>query len=455
MTAIKRTPFFTINEILMRQVHIAPLVFFRVLFGAMMFLSIVRFALKGWIYDLYIQPVFYFQYYGFEWVKPLGAVGMYAIFIAMAVAALCIMLGLFYRFAAVLFFALFTYVELIDKTNYLNHYYFVSIIAFLMILLPAGNYFSVDAKRHPTKEITHIPAVFIDVLKLQLGLVYLFAGIAKLNAYWLFEAMPLRIWLQPHTSMPVIGFLMDKIWVAYLFSWFGVIYDLSIPFLLLFKKTRGVAYFLVVVFHVCTALLFQIGMFPYIMIVCTLLFFSENFHMQAIEVIKKVFKLNNISTAPKTYTFKPVIKQGLLAVFIVHFVIQVFLPFRYLLYPGNLFWTEQGYRFSWRVMLMEKAGKAFFYITDAQTGRQSEAMMNNYLTPNQEKMMATQPDMILQYAAFLKQKYEEQGVQSPEVRAECYVTLNGRGSQLFIDPTIDLTKEKDSFKPKKWILPFK
>jgi hypothetical protein len=82
-------------------------------------------------------------------------------------------------------------------------------------------------------------------------------------------------------------------------------------------------------------------------------------------------------------------------------------------------------------------------------------MMNNYLTPNQEKMMATQPDMILQYAHFLKEKYKEQGIKDPEIRTECYVTLNGSGSRLFIDPATDLGKEYDSFKSKKWILPFK
>jgi len=47
-------------------------------------------------------------------------------------------------------------------------------------------------------------------------------------------------------------------------------------------------------------------------------------------------------------------------ILIPFFVIQIFFPWRYLLYPGELFWTEQGYRFSWRVMLMEKAGNSNF-----------------------------------------------------------------------------------------------
>lgn len=447
----------TIKEKLTEQVHIAPLVLFRVLFGAMMLGSIVRFMLKGWIFELYIKPTFYFTYYGFEWVKPLGEIGMYVLFIVMALAALMLMLGFMYRFSAILFFIIFTYVELIDKSNYLNHYYFVSIVSFLLILLPAGRYFSMDVYFNPSKRITHIPRWFITIIQLQLGLVYFFAGVAKLNPDWLFNAQPLRIWLQPHTNIPIIGFLMDKLWVAYFFSWFGAIYDLSIPFMLVFKRTRIIAYFLVIVFHIMTAILFQIGMFPYIMIISTLIFFSEKFHVKVIEMLSKglfLIKVNSTQITNKHYQFKPFIQQILLIILLTHFTIQILMPFRYLLYPGKLFWTEQGYRFSWRVMLMEKAGKAFFYVTEKNTQQSGEVMVNDYLTANQEKMMATQPDMILQYAHFLKKKYREKGIKNPEIRVECYVTLNGSGSRLFINKNVDLTTIEESFRNKWWIITF-
>lgn len=437
---------------------IAPLAVFRILFGGMMLASIIRFTLNGWIYKLYIKPVFYFSYYGFEWVKPLGDPGMYVLFFIMGLSALFLMLGLFYRFAAIVFFITFTYAELIDKTNYLNHYYFVSIIAFLLIFIPAGSYFSIDTLRNATKRITHIPRVFITVLQLQLGIVYFYAGLAKLNSDWLLEAMPLRIWLPAHTDLPLIGPLLDKRWIAYFFSWFGALYDLSIPFLLMFRKTRALAYVCVVAFHLMTFFLFQIGMFPFIMIICTLIFFPENVHKRIIISIQKITGASKFQTTllpDKTYTFVPLSKRLLMSLCIIHFVVQLLIPFRFVVYPGKLFWTEQGYRFSWRVMLMEKAGKAFFYVTDPVTKRSGETMMDNDLTVNQEKMMATQPDMILQYAHYLKQKYQKQGIANPEIRVECYVTLNGSGSRLFIDKTVDLTKKQESFKSKNWILPFK
>ena len=99
-----------------------------------------------------------------------------------------------------------------------------------------------------------IPVWSINLLKLQLGIVYFFAGIAKLNYDWLIKAMPLKLWLPAHTSKPIIGFLFKNTAVAYVFSWFGALYDLLIPFLLLSKKTRSLAYVAVIVFS-CADLL--------------------------------------------------------------------------------------------------------------------------------------------------------------------------------------------------------
>src|ERR1700733_4816910 len=124
--------------------HIAPLVVLRMAFGLVMLFSTVRFMAKGWVHDFYVAPKFYFPFYGFEWVRPLPAFAMYAMFILMAVTSFFIVIGLFYRISIIAFFICFVYTELIDKTYYLNHYYFVSLIAFLLLLAPAHRYFSVD-----------------------------------------------------------------------------------------------------------------------------------------------------------------------------------------------------------------------------------------------------------------------------------------------------------------------
>jgi hypothetical protein len=437
--------------------HIAPLAVLRIVFGLVMFISVLRFILKGWVTDFYITPKLYFTFYGFDWIKPLGASGMFLIFGIMLLASLFILAGFFYRISIAVFFILFTYVELIDKTNYLNHYYFISIFAFLMILVPAHRYFSLDILRNPFLKRTAVPAWTINIFKLQLFIIYFYAGLSKVNYDWLIDAMPLRIWLPAHDNLPLIGPLLAEEWVAYLFSWFGMFYDLTIVFFLLNTKTRNIAYFFVIIFHLLTAWLFSIGMFPYIMILVTLIFYSENFHLRLIRSLRSVFiKIEPDGPEPILYFKISEIKTKLLySLLFLYFVLQLLIPLRYLLYPGKLYWTEDGYRFSWRVMLMEKAGTTFFYVQDSKAGPKSEIKNSDFLTSQQERMMSTQPDMILQYAHFLAEEYKKRGMQYPVITVESYVTLNGSGSRLYIDSSVDLSKQEENLYSKKWVLPFK
>ncbi len=431
----------------------APLALFRILFGVLMAVSLVRFWLKGWIETLYIEPKFHFSYYGFEWVKPLG-IYTYIIFIVCFIASLAVAFGYKYRLAIITFFLSFTYIELMDKTTYLNHYYFISLVGFILIFLPANAYFSVDAKQNKRLAYQKVPQWTIDAIKLMLGIVYFYAGLAKLNSDWLLEATPLKIWLAAKYNMPVIGFLMSKTWFHYAMSWSGALYDLLIPFLLLNRKTRPLAFFMVVVFHVFTSILFPIGMFPYIMIFATLIFFNPSFHHSVLDFISKIFGIkksyfDNRKRFPQGSYHS--LKITILTVF---FIVQILFPWRYLLYPGELFWTEEGYRFSWRVMLMEKAGFNQFKVVDESTGKTYYPVNEEYLTPFQKKQMSFQPDFILEYAHFLGKIYKEKGIENPKVYVDSYVTLNGRISVPFIDPKVDLLKEKDSFKHKTFILPF-
>tara|TARA_B110000438_G_scaffold301639_2_gene357051 strand:- start:1483 stop:2751 length:1269 start_codon:yes stop_codon:yes gene_type:complete len=420
-----------------------------------MFISIIRFWALGWIDKLYIQPHFFFSYYGFEWIKPLGDL-TYVLFFICGLSALFVALGLKYTWAIITFFLSFTYIELMDKTTYLNHYYFVSVLSFLLIFLPAGNYFSWDTFRNSRLSFPQIPQWNIDVIKLLLCIVYLYAGLAKLNPEWLLQGMPLKIWLPTKDDLPMIGFLFRYDWMIYLFAWGGALYDLLVPFLLLNRKTRGLGFMMVVFFHLLTAILFPIGMFPYLMIFSALIFFNHQFHQKIIDILHQVFRIKY----HKTYQIQNSLFQDSLinklkiGFLVLFFLIQIGLPFRHMLYPGNLFWTEEGYRWSWRVMLMEKAGNAQFKIVDNASGSWFYVNNEDFLTSFQEKQMATQPDFILQYAQFLNAHFSQQGMTNLSIFVDCFVALNGRISTRYIDPKFDLTEGYESFAHKSWILPF-
>lgn len=445
-----------LKSYLSKTTNAAPLAVFRVFFGIMMCFSLLRFWYHGWIEKLYIAPKFHFKYYYFEWVRSLGDY-TYLLFVICGLSAILVTLGLKYRLAIIVFFLSFTYIELIDKTTYLNHYYFISVLSFLMIFLPANAKFSIDNVRRK-KSYNEIPNWTIDSIKLLLGIVYFYAGIAKLNSDWLFRAMPLKIWLPSKYDLPFIGNnVMQQDWFHYAMSWSGMLYDLAIPFLLLYKRTRRFAFVLVVIFHVFTRVLFSIGMFPYIMIIATLIFFDASVHEKIIVLMKRLLKpfrrTLKIPRPFQTYQFSS--RTFLLPIIVVFFAFQVLFPFRYALYENELFWTEEGYRLSWRVMLMEKAGMTTFKIANSKTGQYFYVDNTDFLTAFQEKQMSFQPDFILEYAHFLGNHFKAQGHENIQVFADSYVALNGRLSQPFVDSKIDLYQEKESFKPKNWILPFK
>ena len=451
------------NHLTKNFVSIYPLVVFRIFFGVILFTSTLRFILKGWVYDLYLKPTYFFTYKGFDWIKPVGENFIYGAFALLLVFSLLISLGLFYRFSAVMFFLVFTYIELIDKTNYLNHYYFISLMSFIMIFLPANKFLSIDNLLGITKEKRFIEAWKINVIKLQVGIVYFFAGIAKLNYHWLIEAQPLSNWLKHQSDFPIIGNLFLNDYTAYIFSWSGALFDLLIFFILINIKYRIYGYLFVVVFHILTSIMFPIGVFPLVMIFTTLIFFSDEFHEKLLSFVNKNKFLkkyqNEIINSKKE---KNLLIKLLLTVF---FILQLILPLRFLLYPGKLFWTEQGYRFSWRVMLIEKAGYAQFFIHEPKMNRKMLIENQDYLTPQQEKMMATQPDMILQFAHFLSSEFKDSTInesngeiiylgENPKITAKVKVSLFNKGSKDFINSNVNLSNIKRGLKHKEWILKY-
>jgi hypothetical protein len=447
------------GKFLFRPVNSAPLVIFRIIFGALLLFGALRFISKGWVADLYIDPQFHFTYLGFDWVKPLPGNWMYLPFVGMVFASVGIILGAFYRFSAALFFILFTYVELLDKTYYLNHYYFVSLVAFLLIFLPAHSSLSLDARRNPGIASLTVPNWTIWILRFQLGVVYVYAGLAKINPDWLFEAQPLRTWLQAYRDLPLVGSWFASSFLAFAFSWFGCVYDLTIPFFLSNSKTRRFAYAAVVVFHVVTWLLFPIGVFPWVMIFSTLIFFPAGFHQKLILRIRNVLNIRENLVKRSFQKRRSLVKSLLIA----YIVFQLLVPLRFLLYPGSIFWSEEGFRFSWRVMLMHKEGLATFYVKDRETGGEIEIDNRMFLTESQTDQMATQPDFLLQYASYLHQRYKDTvlvfsgkkvHLQNPGIHAESYVSLNGRPSRKFLDKKHDLTQIHYNFAARKWLEPY-
>src|SRR5262249_49582943 len=339
----------TLRDLVARPVDAASLAAFRILFGVVMAASAIRFIALGWVDEFYVRPPFHFTWELAPWVRPLPPPLMYGLFAALAVLACGIAAGAAYRVCAALFFVGFTYVELIDKTTYLNHYSLVSLLSALLIVVPADRLWSVDAwRRGSAAAPAVVPSWTVNVLRFQLAVVYVFAGLAKINRDWLIDAEPLRIWLAARSDLPLVGPLLAQPWVAYAFSWSGAIFDLTIVSFLVRARTRPCAYAAVAVFHVLTAILFPIGMFPWIVIVATSIFFAPDWPRRLL----RVPAARTLSTMPDRFT----VPRLTLAALALYAAAQIAVPLRAYWPATDPEWTYRGFNFAWRVMLVEKAG---------------------------------------------------------------------------------------------------
>jgi hypothetical protein len=446
-------------ERLLAPRDIAALALFRVAFGLMVAVSAARFLAYGWVQEFFVRPKFHFTYWGFGWVPALPAPWIHVVFGVLGVLGLCVAVGLYYRVAIALLFVTFTYVQLVDVTTYLNHYYLVSLLAGLLCFVPAHRAFSVDAWRNPSLRRDWLPAWCTYLLRFQVGVVYVFAGLAKLTTDWLVHAQPLQIWLSARTGLPLVGAVLDQPWVAYGAAWSGFLFDTTIVAFLLVRRLRPFAYAVVLGFHAATWALFPIGMFPVIMVTAALVFFDPSWPRWLVARLRRVFKREAHPPEPREPVSTPVLASPggkarfALGVAVAYGILQIALPLRTHFYGGNVLWHEQGMRFSWRVMAREKNGSVTFVVRSPATGKEWHVPPRQYLTPLQEREMSVQPDLILQLARRIAHDFEAEGKGPVEVHADARASLNGRPAELLVDPDVDLAGQEDGFAPKSWILP--
>lgn len=431
-------------EQLFASIDIAPLVWFRVVFGGLMLTEVARYLAYGWVDRYFVAPSFLFKYYGFEWVTPWPGHGMTIHFIILGVLACGIITGAFYRFCAPLFFIGFTYVFLLDQARYLNHFYLVCLYSFLLAVVPAHRAFSIDSWRRPNLRLDIAPAWSLWILRAQIGFVYLFGGIAKLNSDWL-RGEPVRSWLARRADYPLVGPWLEQEAAVWLLAYGGLIFDLMIVPLLLWRRTRAAAFALAIGFNFINALLFQLGIFPWLTLAATLLLFSERVPRPWQDALSSPLR----PAAPASRRHR----TWIVALLTAWSFLQIVVPLRHWLYPGDVMWTEEGHRFSWRMMLRQKEGTLQLHAHDPDRDATWTVPLESYITPRQRAEAARRPDMILQLGHEVANRLRERGHPRIEIRAESLVSLNGRPPQLLVDPRVDLAAQSRSLMPANWIMP--
>jgi vitamin K-dependent gamma-carboxylase len=422
-----------------RPVDIASLAAFRIIFGVVMLAGILRLFTTGWISTMYGEPSWFFTYPGFGWVRPWSVAGMYVHYAVLAVLCIAIVVGWQYRIAIVVFTLGFTYTQLVDVTNYLNHHYLVVLLGALLSFMPANAAWSLDARRDRSIARSEVPAWIVWLLRFQVGLVYVFAGLAKAKSDWLGAGQPLNLWLGARTDTPLVGAFFDEPQVAMLMSWAGFLFDTTIVAWLSWRRTRVAAYVALIVFHGLTGYLFNIGMFPLIMTSCALIFFPPSWPRRFVRAKHAVIEA------------RPLRAPRWIAVLVaVHVIVQIVLPLRHHVYPGDVLWNEDGMRFAWHVMIREKHG-SLMYEARFANGKRLEVPPHDYVTARQEREAAGQPDLILSLARHIGDHLRAKGYRDFTLHAITWVSLNGRAPTRMIDPTVDLLSVTD-VGPRDWVL---
>jgi vitamin K-dependent gamma-carboxylase len=469
-----------------RPVSVAGVAFFRVAFGTILFAEVVRYFANNWVQETFIAPGFHFTYRGFEWVRPWPGAGMNLHFAALGILAALIAAGAYYRVATVLFFLGFTYVFLLEKAVYLNHLYLVCLLSFLLMFLPLERAWSWDAwrarrgggsgrlpnnvppgrrdvpERPSLQDSEQISTLVLWALRAQIAIPYVYGALAKLNGDWL-RGQPMQIWMSRMEGARVWIPAFGEPWLAVLISWGGFLFDLLVVPLLLWKRTRPFAFAAAVLFHVANALMWDIGIFPWFMICATTLFLEPDWPRRLLRYVGRPSQAVVEKTAWEGRpTKEPALERhptstwqnyALATVLGVFFAVQFLCPLRHYLYPGHVDWTEEGSQFAWRMMLNDKAAVLQITFIDPATGRRMPFDPRHYLTRRQIDKMSHDPEMLREFANYVKAQLKDTELEGYEVRALVLCSLNGRKPQLLIDPTVDLGAKPRTLWPKPWIVP--
>jgi vitamin K-dependent gamma-carboxylase len=480
-----------ISKFLFKPIDASVVSAYRIIFGLFMIYQMIYYFNLNYTYQFITGPELLFHYSELSFLPVLSAGLLKAIHITLLLAAVCITLGFLYRYAMVLYFLGFSYFSFIDKTLYNNHLYLIALIAFVMIFIKADRKFSVRQWISGNDSRTEIPAWNQYILIFIISLPYFFGGIAKLSPNWLNTELPQIIIDQSQGSF-LHGILPNSILVPFI-TYGGLVYDLGVVFLLLYKRTRILAVLLVVLFNITnnSVLFNDIGIFPFFMVCSVILFFDaekvNRFIQYFIQKRKrskpkqrakkkrqpkrsraeqkailaeqlKVQKTEDNTEAVKpayTWTNHKRITVIALALFVL---LQLILPIRYILYTDNPEWTGIANRFAWRMKMQHREITNFtMTFTDRNSGEFGPIDVNAFLSVNQRIHFAEDPNNIIVLTKYLHEEIEKKlQMNDPLIKADLQVAFNGLPSQYMFSPQLDLVRIDDSFRTREtWIFPLK
>jgi hypothetical protein len=468
-------------------VSILPLALFRIVYGAILVISALRYFYRDDIFRDYIAPTVLFPM--LPWIPRLPDTWMYLPFVGMLVGAVGIFLGWRFRFHAWLFFVSWLYIFVIDVSQYNNHYYLMALLAFLLAITDSHRLLSLDARRLPHVKRLEVPAWQVFLFQFQVGVVYFYGGLSKFLPQWL-DGTIMHFLVAGIHDHQLLGPVFATDLAVWIWTYTGLFFDLVIGFLLFWKPARRWALWGCVMFHLLNEFVFfssqsqngHIGLFPMMGIAMCLVFLEREAYVGFLVRIRAgmdrflghvgvgfssqpALKINVALSQKKG---QPEARRWVLVLIGIYVLVQVVLPFRRMLFPDYL-WTREGSLFGWTMKLSVYTSDTMirFKVQDPATGLSSDVDLRNSLTYSQYLRVCHSPYMVWLYAQYLSRASHEharvrravaqQGKQLPP-KLEVYVYrsavgLNSETAYPLISPIVNLAEVDYKFwSHNEWIL---
>ncbi len=417
-------------------VHPATLGLLRIVFGIVMLHEFRK--LRPYVVDQLSHAPFTLTYDFFHWIPNVGPDAMSLVFDVGTVAAIALTVGAATRVAALVAFTCFTYVFLLDRGHYNNHFYLFSLFGFWLSVVDCGKWCSLDRLVGRVREPRDaVPRWQLLVFQWHIWIVYFYGGLAKLNPDWL-AGFPMKIWLPQRAYYAWVGPFLATDAAAYLMSYLGIAFDILVGFALFSRRWRWWALLPIAVFNLSNHFLWTIGAFPWFMLAATGLFFDPDWPQR---LWSRVTGQSTVpAAAPSGHSTHP--SAVLITSLTLYFAVQLLLPFRHLLYPGDPAWHGQGSLFAWRMMLHDRFDAVRIRVAVPGKGTIGYIELSEYVLPRQFQKMGWQPKTFHRLALFLAEEMSRNaGIEDASIYVQALKSVNGRPYQPLIDPNVDLAHE--------------
>lgn len=415
-----------------------------------MIYEIIDYFRIGLVKNMFVLPAINFKYDFFTWLNPLPEFWLNAILGILLVLAICITLGIFFKWACRIFSIGYLYVFLLDKSIYNNHIYLFILLAFLFSFTDADKSLSINPYRSSKGRIPYWQQF---IFQLQFAIVYFYGGIAKLKYDWLIGCQPVRSMIEFIPDSNILAGLIKNEFAVYVFNYGGILIDLAAPFLLWNKNFRRWAIYPLILFHILNSIIFKdIGIFPFVMLAGLILFYRSD---ELPFIGKWIDKTEEENISGDRHAERTALKAHIPYLLVLYVVFQLLFPLRGFFLPNDMDWTTIGNRFSWRMKVDSRNIHSMVFTTADSRGFELFPVPINQLVNDMQILnLSMDPRSVRQFAIMLKERSSEKFPEAQQVKANIMVSYNGRRPQFFVDPSNDLASVRYSpFRKLDWVNP--